>query len=61
MEGSSIEAVLRDCFRDQSAFIAVYLFGSQACGTARSNSDVDLGLLYARPPESTLHAQPFEL
>jgi hypothetical protein len=59
--GDSIETTLREFFRDQSAFVAVYLFGSHARGTARADSDVDLGLLYAIPPESTLHAQPFEL
>ena len=59
--GDSIETILRDFFRDRSAFVAVYLFGSHARGTARADSDVDLGLLYANPPDSTLHAQPFEL
>jgi predicted nucleotidyltransferase len=40
---------------------AVYLFGSQARGTARPDSDVDLGLLYVEPPAGTLLAQPFLL
>ncbi|MEN9578029.1 MAG: hypothetical protein RJA70_1038 [Pseudomonadota bacterium] len=36
------------------------MFGSQAAGTARSDSDVDLGLLYAKPPRATLLDMPFE-
>jgi predicted nucleotidyltransferase len=61
MRADHIETTLGDFFRNRSAFVAVYLFGSQARGTARSDSDVDLGLLYATPPEATLPAQPFEL
>jgi predicted nucleotidyltransferase len=38
---------------------AVYLFGSAARGTAKSGSDIDLGLLYSAPPASTLLGQPF--
>jgi predicted nucleotidyltransferase len=46
--------------RDGSAGVAaVYLFGSFARGTARADSDVDLGLLYFAPPAPTLLAQPF--
>jgi hypothetical protein len=35
---------------------AVYVFGSQAAGSARADSDVDLGVLYAnrQPLETTL-------
>jgi predicted nucleotidyltransferase len=47
--------------RMPSQVAAVYLFGSQARGTARPDSDIDLGLLYVDPPESTLLAQPFLL
>ena len=61
MGTDSIEALLRDFFRDRREFVAVYLFGSQARGQARPDSDVDLGLLYATPPEATLLAQPYEL
>jgi predicted nucleotidyltransferase len=34
--------------------LAVYLYGSQARGGARAQSDVDLGLLLAKPPAATL-------
>ena len=44
-----------------SAIVAVYLFGSMARGTAKSTSDIDLGLLYAELPASDLLAQPFLL
>jgi predicted nucleotidyltransferase len=44
---------------DVAGIVAVYLFGSYARGTARADSDVDLGLLYSAPPASTLLAQPF--
>jgi hypothetical protein len=42
-----------------SGIVAVYLFGSTARGTNTADSDVDLGLLYATRPASTLLAQPF--
>jgi uncharacterized protein len=44
---------------DAAGIVAVYLFGSYARAAARADSDVDLGLLYATPPASTLLAQPF--
>jgi predicted nucleotidyltransferase len=40
---------------------AVYLFGSQARGNPRPDSDIDLGLLYLEPPAGTLLGQPFLL
>jgi len=39
----------------------VYLFGSQARGNPRPDSDIDLGLLYVQAPAGTLLAQPFLL
>ena len=41
--------------------VAAYLFGSFARGEARSTSDVDVAVLYADRPDSTLDAQPFGL
>jgi predicted nucleotidyltransferase len=56
-----IETAVREFFRNQPAFVAVYLYGSHARGKAGADSDVDLGLLYAMPPAATVDAQPFEL
>jgi len=46
---------------DSHGAAAVYLFGSVARGTARPDSDVDIGVLFAIAPEPTLDAQPFAL
>jgi predicted nucleotidyltransferase len=43
------------------ALIAAYLFGSRARGDHRAHSDVDVGLLFAVPPPSTLLGQPILL
>jgi predicted nucleotidyltransferase len=37
---------------------AVYLYGSQARGTAREGSDVDLGVLFSEAPEPVLGGPP---
>ncbi len=41
--------------------VAAWLFGSAARGTMRPDSDVDVGVLFAQAPASTLAAQPFAL
>lgn len=57
-----LASTLRRYFDEHGAgIVAAYLFGSVARGTARADSDVDLGVLYERAPESTLEAQPFDL
>jgi len=43
------------------SLVAVYLFGSQARGTAGPTSDVDVAVLFGARPESTLAGQPFAL
>lgn len=59
---SEVEARLRERFsRDPGTAVAVYLFGSHARGEAGPASDVDLGILFATPPPSTLMGQPFAL
>ncbi len=51
MQRSQAEATLRDFFdRDAHGASAVYLFGSVARGTSGPQSDVDVGVLLARPP-----------
>ena len=41
--------------------VAVYLYGSEARGAATAASDIDLAVLYARPPERTLDALPLTI
>ena len=51
MQRSQAEATLREFFaKDPHGASAVYLFGSVARGTSRGTSDVDIGVLLARPP-----------
>jgi uncharacterized protein len=47
--------------RSRDRFVAVYLFGSEARGTAGPGSDVDVAILLGAPPAPTLSAQPFGL
>ncbi len=49
-------------FQEDSQDIAcVYLFGSEARGMARKDSDVDIAVLYTRTPPSTLEGLGLEL
>ena len=53
------EQRLREFFdRYATDAVAVYLYGSEARGEATPASDVDLAILYARPPNLTLDALP---
>jgi predicted nucleotidyltransferase len=55
MAMKSVENDLRDFFAlGAPGVVAVYLFGSEARGTARPDSDVDVALLYAKEPAETL-------
>jgi predicted nucleotidyltransferase len=40
---------------------AVYLFGSVARGSARADSDVDVGILYRKTPAATFANQAFDV
>lgn len=53
---TSVADRLRDHFasREEEGLVAVYLYGSIARGTASEDSDVDVGLLFARVPAPAL-------
>lgn len=61
MDAAALETLIHEKVGGDPNVVAVYVFGSQARGTARPTSDVDLGVLYRRPPAPTLMDQPFEL
>jgi predicted nucleotidyltransferase len=56
--GERIKSVFADVGHDVAA---VYLFGSTARGTRRPASDVDLGLLFRKPPTDKYSAEHFDL
>jgi predicted nucleotidyltransferase len=59
---SDLEQHLREFFQvHASDAVAVYLYGSEARGTATAMSDVDLAILYPRQPESTFEALPLSM
>ena len=59
MQRADLEGELIEHFRSRTDVCAVYLFGSRASGSERSDSDVDVGLLYFQAPPSTLAGTPF--
>ena len=55
MQREELEQVLRDTVASAPAeVLAVYLYGSQARGAARPDSDVDVGVLLATPAPARL-------
>jgi predicted nucleotidyltransferase len=57
-----IEESLHSFFaKDAHGAVAVYLYGSVSRGTATSESDVDLGVLFAEIPPKTFDALPLRL
>jgi predicted nucleotidyltransferase len=61
-KGKGDERILQDFFAAQPVeVIAAYLFGSVARGTAGARSDVDVAVLYATAPPTTLEGLPFDL
>jgi predicted nucleotidyltransferase len=62
VEREEIERTLEEFFAaDARGVVAVYLFGSVARDMARSESDVDIALLYRKDPEPTLAGLPLDL
>lgn len=59
MENDEIRRAIVQRFGHDPRVAAVYLFGSRARGTARPDSDIDLGVLYRTAPPRTLLEQPF--
>jgi uncharacterized protein len=51
--------IITEYFGNRPGVAAVYLFGSVAKGTARVDSDVDIGVLYQNSTPKTLIGQPF--
>lgn len=50
-----IEKQLREFFKaNADALVCAYLFGSYARGEEKPDSDVDVAVLYTKPPPSTL-------
>lgn len=59
---TALDERLRQFFETSAPdMLAVYLYGSEARGTATPSSDIDLAILYARPPARTLAALPLEI
>jgi uncharacterized protein len=62
MHEAAVEHRLRDFFQTGAPEVtAAYLFGSVARGTSSATSDVDVGILLARPPAATLADLPLDL
>ncbi len=62
MDCTEIETRLRQFFADHGEGLsAAYLFGSVARGTAREDSDVDVGVLFVEAPASILNSQSLVL
>ena len=62
MDSDTLEKKIEEFFRSRAPeVVAVYLFGSAARGTARSDSDVDVGILLSEDPPSTLDGLRLDL
>lgn len=59
MDSAFAAPIIAEYFGSRPGIAAVYLFGSVARGTARANSDVDIGVLYESSIPKTLLGQPF--
>ena len=64
MNPAAIESRLREFLTanaEREGIAAAYLFGSVARGTARPESDVDVGVLYSEEPPATLQGLGLDL
>ena len=62
VNATELERRLAEYFHaDSRGAVAVYLFGSFGRGTARENSDVDVGILFEKAPAPTLEGQPYSM
>jgi len=62
MTPAAIVEKLREFFRLEAGdIVAAYLYGSVARSTARVGSDVDVAVLHATTPPTTLDALPLDL
>jgi uncharacterized protein len=64
VDEATIERRLREFFKARAqaeGIAAAWLFGSVARGTARSDSDVDVGVLFREDPPRTLEGYRFDL
>ena len=46
MDSTRPVEIIKNYFEDKSDVLTVYLFGSTVKGTARDNSDIDIGVLF---------------
>ena len=61
MDSERIGAAVRALLAGRPGVVAVYLFGSQARGTASPASDVDVAILYTEPPPRSLDGLPLDI
>jgi predicted nucleotidyltransferase len=62
VDTAAIEANLKAFFEEHPrGAVAAYLFGSVARGEAHSDSDVDVGILFATEPPATLDSPQFAI
>jgi len=62
VDATTVETCLNAFFEDDPrGAVAVYLFGSVARGDAGPESDVDVGVLFAKDPPATLSAPQFAI
>ena len=61
MNGEVADALRQFFEAHPCGVLAAYLFGSAARDALRGDSDVDVGVLMAEPPASTLEGQPYDV